>query len=106
MGLELWWKIWWFCGFGRNQQQKTSSKRTSQYRAEPEDYSRYDLEHDLEIGFMDAYNGSERYVSFSFGNGETISTRIKVPAGIETGKNLESKVMAGLFQMEIKEIFI
>ncbi len=80
-----------FGGFGRNQQQKTSSKRTSHYRAEPEDYSRYDLEHDLEIGFMDAYNGSERYVSFSLSNGETISTRIKVPAGIETGKKLRVK---------------
>lgn len=79
-----------FGGFGKTsqQQQKTSSRRGG-FRPEPEeDTSRYDIEHELEIGFMDAYNGSERYVSFSLSNGENISTRIKVPAGIETGKKL------------------
>ncbi len=81
-----------FGGFGgsrsNQQHQRGGSRRGGGFRAEPEDYSRYDIDHDLEIGFMDAYNGSERYVSFSLSNGENISTRIKVPAGIETGKKL------------------
>ncbi|APJ02510.1 DnaJ C-terminal domain-containing protein [Silvanigrella aquatica] len=80
-----------FSGFGggrTSQQQQRSSARRGGFRSEPEDYSRFDIEHDLEIGFMDAYNGAERYVSFSLSNGESISTRIKVPAGIETGKKL------------------
>ncbi|WGL61495.1 DnaJ C-terminal domain-containing protein [Pigmentibacter sp. JX0631] len=80
-----------FGGFGRNQQQKTGARKANYRNTEPEDYSRFDLEHDLEIGFMDAYNGSERYVSFALSNGENISTRIKVPAGIETGKKLRVK---------------
>lgn len=80
-----------FGGFGRNQQQKTGARRSSNFRQEPEDYSRFDLENDLEIGFMDSYNGSERYINFSLSNGESISTRIKVPAGIETGKKLRVK---------------
>ena len=73
---------------GNQQQQQRSSARRGGFRQEPEDYSRYDIDHDLDIGFMDAYNGSERYVSISLSNGENISTRIKVPAGIETGKKL------------------
>ena len=83
-----------FGGFGKassSQQQQRTNTRRGGFRAESEDYSRYDLEHDLEIGFMDAYLGSERYVSFSLSNGENISTRIKVPAGIESGKKLRVK---------------
>lgn len=52
------------------------------------DYSHYDLEHTIEIGFMEAYNGSERQVTISLSNGEKIDTRIKIPAGIESGKKL------------------
>jgi len=82
-----------FGGFGKgaSQQQHRASARRGGFKQEPEDYSRYDLEHDLEIGFMDSYLGSERYVSFSLSNGENISTRIKVPAGIDTGKKLRVK---------------
>jgi DnaJ-class molecular chaperone len=75
-------------GGGRGNQQQKGGARRGGFRPEPEDYSRFDIEHDLEIGFMDAYNGSERFVSFSLSNGENVSTRIKVPAGIETGKKL------------------
>ncbi len=76
-----------FGGFG-NRTQNARSGRRGGMRAEPEDYSKYDLEHDLEIGFMDAYNGSERHVSFTLSNGERIDSRIKIPAGIDSGKKL------------------
>ncbi|KAB8030826.1 DnaJ C-terminal domain-containing protein [Fluviispira multicolorata] len=76
-----------FGGFG-GKNYGTRGGRRGGMRAEPEDYSRYDLEHDLEIGFMDAYNGSERHVSFSLSNGEKIDSRIKIPAGIDSGKKL------------------
>jgi curved DNA-binding protein len=64
-------------GFGGFRQQRA-----------PIDYSQYDIEHTIEIGFMEAYNGSERQVNLSLANGEKIDTRIKIPAGIESGKKL------------------
>lgn len=79
-----------FGGFGR--QGGARGRRSNPFhQREPEDMSRYDLEQNLDIGFMEAYNGSERQVQFSLSNGEKVDTRIKVPAGIETGKKLRIK---------------
>lgn len=74
-----------FGGFGGFSSGRSGGFRQ---REEPMDSSRYDLEHELEIGFMEAYNGSERQITLSLSNGEKIDTRIKIPPGIETGKKL------------------
>lgn len=55
------------------------------------DFSSYDIEHEIDVGFMDAYNGSERQINFRLSTGETVSARIKIPAGIEAGKKLRLK---------------
>jgi curved DNA-binding protein len=78
-----------FGGFGgKAAEQQRGGARRGGFRTQPEDSSRYDIEHELEIGFMEAYNGSERQVNLTLGGGDVISTRIKVPAGIDTGKKL------------------
>lgn len=53
-----------------------------------DDNQTYDIDHDLTVGFMDVYNGGERLVEIRLTNGEKISVRIKIPAGIEDGKIL------------------
>ncbi|MES2613805.1 MAG: J domain-containing protein [Bdellovibrionota bacterium] len=78
-----------FSGFGR---QGGRGRKAGPFRQqEPEDYSKYDIEQNIDIGFMEAYNGSERQINFSLSNGEKIDTRIKIPAGIEGGKKLRIK---------------
>lgn len=74
-----------FGGFSRNSE-KTKQKGTRrEARYNEEDY---DLEHNIEIGFIEAYNGSERQLNLTLSNGSKIQTRIKIPAGIDTGKKL------------------
>lgn len=48
----------------------------------------YDVEHELTVGFMEAYQGGERHLQLSLTTGERINARIKIPAGIEEGKIL------------------
>jgi len=75
-----------FSGFDSGFKHKT---RSSGFAYEPkEDLSKYDSEHKLEIGFMEAYSGSERHISLAYPNGEDVRTKIKIPAGIESGKKL------------------
>jgi curved DNA-binding protein len=78
-------------GFGGRAGGSRGGRRGPFRQHEPEDYSRYDIEQNIDIGFMEAYNGSERQISFSLSNGEKIDTRIKIPAGIESGKKLRIK---------------
>jgi curved DNA-binding protein len=56
-----------------------------------EDDSSYDVEHEITVGFMDVYNGSERQVNLSLTTGEKINARIKIPAGVEEGQKLRLK---------------
>jgi curved DNA-binding protein len=51
----------------------------------------YDVEHELNVGFMDVYNGGERQVEMSLKSGEKVSARIKIPAGVDNGKLLRLK---------------
>jgi curved DNA-binding protein len=51
----------------------------------------YDVENTIDIGFMEAYTGSERQVQFTLQNGEKVDARIKIPAGMDTGKKLRLK---------------
>ena len=80
-----------FGGFGGFGRQQARGPRGGARRAEPEDNSHLDIEQSIDIGFMEAYTGSERHINFSLSNGEKIDTRIKIPAGIETGKKLRIK---------------
>lgn len=52
------------------------------------DDSAFDVEHQLDVGFMDVYNGAERQVNLSLSSGERINARIKIPPGIEDGRKL------------------
>ncbi|MGE0171983.1 MAG: DnaJ C-terminal domain-containing protein [Oligoflexales bacterium] len=47
-----------------------------------------DVSYPLEIGFMEAYNGGERKISFSLSNGSKRDLTVKIPAGINTGGRL------------------
>ena len=76
-------------GFGGGFKQKT--RKSGFAWEQPEDLSRYDTEHDLEIGFMEAYLGSERHISLTYPDGNEVRTKIKIPAGIATGKKLRLK---------------
>jgi DnaJ-class molecular chaperone len=51
----------------------------------------YDVEHELEIGFMESYSGGERSINLNLTNGENINVRARIPAGIEAGKKLRLK---------------
>lgn len=73
-------------GFGGGGSKRTKSSGFS-YEP-PEDMSQYDTEHNIEIGFMEAYFGSERHIALTYPNGSEVKTKIKIPAGIETGKKL------------------
>lgn len=76
-----------FGGFNWKHEKKTN--RSSGFAYEPpEDMSQYDTEHTIEIGFMEAYLGSERHIALTYPGGEEVKTKIKIPAGIETGKKL------------------
>lgn len=47
-----------------------------------------DIEYTIQVGFMDAYNGTERKVQFSLNDGSSRDLTIKIPKGIESGKKL------------------
>ena len=47
-----------------------------------------DVEYTVQIGFMDAYNGTERKLQFSLSDGSTRDLTIKIPKGIDSGKKL------------------
>ncbi len=51
----------------------------------------FDAEHEINVGFMDIYNGSERQINLQLSTGEKINARIKIPAGIEDGQKLRLK---------------
>ena len=47
-----------------------------------------DVEYPLEIGFMEAYQGGERRVSFSLSDGTSRDISVKIPKGISDGAKL------------------
>ena len=47
-----------------------------------------DIEYTVQVGFMDAYNGTERKLQFSLNDGSSRDLTIKIPKGIESGKKL------------------
>ncbi len=63
---------------------KKNGPRPSQFRRD----GAWDVEHEVVIGFMDAYTGAERQVDLNLSNGERISARVKVPAGTAEGQKL------------------
>ncbi len=75
-----------FKGFGNFSQGRGFSNTQA-----PKNQPNLDLEHSIDIGFMEAYSGSERLVSFHVGAGESREARIKIPAGIESGRKLRVK---------------
>lgn len=54
-----------------------------------------DVEIDVQLGFEEALNGAERTVKYALqrgiGGSETISTKVRIPAGIEDGKKIRVK---------------
>ena len=61
------------------------------FRESTPDYSSFDVEHELDVGFADVYNGGERQLNLTLSTGERINARVKIPAGIENGKKLRLK---------------
>jgi curved DNA-binding protein len=51
----------------------------------------FDVDYEITIGLMDAYNGSERQISLRLTSGEEINARIKIPKGIKDGTKLRLK---------------
>jgi curved DNA-binding protein len=81
---------------GRGKRQRGQNFRTSDFGFESfEDESHFDVEHEITIGFMDAYNGSERQIQLSLTSGDKVNARIKIPAGVEEGKKLRLKGQGG-----------
>ncbi|MBX9704498.1 MAG: DnaJ domain-containing protein [Silvanigrellaceae bacterium] len=78
-------------GNGHNSRAKSTRNGGFQGFSAEQDSSRYDLEHEVEIGFMDAYLGAERHISLILSNKDNVDARIKIPKGIETGKKLRLK---------------
>lgn len=50
-----------------------------------------DIEYPVTVGFMDAYLGATRKVSFALNNGESRSLQVKIPKGAVTGQKLRVK---------------
>jgi curved DNA-binding protein len=55
----------------------------------------YDVDHELTVGFMDAYHGAERDVRLRLTTGEEVNARIKIPKGIREGTKLRLKGQGG-----------
>lgn len=51
----------------------------------------FDVEHEIAVGFMDAFGGSEREVRLRLSTGEDVNARIKIPKGIREGTKLRLK---------------
>ena len=47
-----------------------------------------DVEYPLTVGFDEAYRGSERRINFRLNDGSSRDLKVRIPAGIETGKKL------------------
>ncbi|SMF34514.1 DnaJ C-terminal domain-containing protein [Pseudobacteriovorax antillogorgiicola] len=47
-----------------------------------------DVEYPVKIGFMDAYNGTERRVQFSLSDGTRRDLTVRIPQGVQTGAKL------------------
>jgi curved DNA-binding protein len=47
-----------------------------------------DVEYPLQVGFMEAYNGGERQISFRLSDGTARDLTVKIPAGIREGTKL------------------
>lgn len=65
------------------------------YQESPQDGA--DLHAEIEIEFMDAVNGCEKTIQLTEANGSRKSLKVKIPAGIDTGKSirLRGKGMPG-----------
>ncbi len=50
-----------------------------------------DVEMELPVGFMEAYNGSERHVDFTLQDGSPQNIKLKIPAGVQSGGKLRVK---------------
>lgn len=47
-----------------------------------------DIEYPLTIGFLDAFNGGERQISFSLSDGSRRDLKVRIPAGVRSGGKL------------------
>lgn len=47
-----------------------------------------DVEYPVQIGFMDAYQGAERRISFSLSDGTQRDLSVRIPAGVKPGSKL------------------
>ena len=86
-------------GFGQTGGTSTGGPRRRRSGAHAQqniDYSQYDVEHEIEVGFMDAYQGAERQINFTLSTRERISARIKIPKGTEDGQKLRLKNQGAL----------
>jgi len=83
-------------GGGGGQRNKRVNRNKSGYSKawgaeEKENFDNFDVEHEVIIGFIEAYNGSERQINLKLSTGEKVNARIKIPSGIEHGQKLRLK---------------
>lgn len=48
----------------------------------------FDAEHEISVGFMDAYHGGERQIHLRLTTGDEVNARIKIPQGLKDGTKL------------------
>jgi curved DNA-binding protein len=48
----------------------------------------FDAEHEISVGFMDAYQGGERQIHLRLSTGDEVNARIKIPQGLKDGTKL------------------
>ncbi|MEJ2251696.1 MAG: J domain-containing protein [Candidatus Lokiarchaeota archaeon] len=69
----------------------SSSKRTSRHASSMSSEGE-DLKYEMEIGFMDAFNGGKRRIQFQNPTtGQTETLNVKIPKGIKEGQKLRLK---------------
>ncbi len=78
-------------GGGRSARRPKGTQFQSPHFNDFEDPENYDVEHEINVGFMDIYNGSDRQLNLHLTSGEKINARIKIPAGIADGQKLRLK---------------
>jgi curved DNA-binding protein len=82
-------------GGGRGARRPKGTQFQTPHFNDFDDAENYDVEHEINVGFMDIYNGAERQLNLHLTTGEKINARIKVPAGIADGQKLRLKGQGG-----------
>jgi len=80
-----------FGNMGQSQQFRGSGSPFGGFSEQPRGIRGQDLVYELSITLEEAFNGSEKVITYHIGGGEKQEVSVKIPAGISAGKKLRLK---------------